>query len=185
MNVENMLYESDLIYDSLKGDRYISIGGGNENGRFTLSGLAALDAAISANRFSNYKGLVYDLEIGDSGLTSALRSSFALAKSKGLVVIVTVSHSLPYDIPDATTVMAEVLSSVDVDYVSPQLYTSGTEAGNDYAITQGYEWTNYVNCVPKVIPSIVQASYYDDAVTYFGNVGSGITLHGFIQWKYV
>lgn len=185
MNVESMLVESNGIFDNLKGDKYITFGGGNQNGRFTLAGIQGVDTAIKAGRFNAYKGLVYDLEIGDSGLTPALLSSFSLARSKGFVVIVTVSHSLPYDIADARTVMAGVLSSSNVDYVSPQLYTFGTEARNDYAITQGYEWTNYVNCVPKVVPSIVQAPYYDDAVRFFANVGSGIPLHGFIQWKAV
>lgn len=183
MDVDNMLSESNAIFDRLVGDRYITFGGGNENGRFTLARIQAIDNAIKAGRFDAYKGLVYDLEIGNSGLTPALLVSFSLAKSKGFVVVVTVSHSLPYHIPDAMTVMSTVLSSAYVDYVSPQLYSWGTEPSNDYAITGGYEWTNYVDCVPKVVPSIVEASYYKDAKNYFAGVGSGISLHGFFQWK--
>lgn len=185
MNVDNMLQESSLVYPNLHGSKYISFGGGNYNGRFTATRLAAIDAAMRAGRFSAYAGLVYDVEVGDSGLTPALLSSLRLAKELGFETVVTVSHSAPYGIADAHTVMDAVLQSEGVDYVSPQLYTSGYEAANDYAISQGYAWGNYVarRGNVKVIVSIVDRSYYADAQRFFGDLG--IELSGFIQWRQV
>lgn len=180
-DVQNALSDSGNVYDSLKGTKYISFGGGNANGRFSLAGIAGIDAAISGGLLSGYSGIVYDVEEGDSGLAAAFANSFSLAKSFGFSVVVTVSHSAPYGIADAHTLMGTFLSSPNIDYISPQLYTSGTEASNDYDISSGYGWDNYRNSNPAVVVSIVRASYYDDAVGYFNNIG--VPLSGYIQWE--
>lgn len=182
-NVDNALADSANVYASLKGSKYISFGGGNANGAFSQSGLAGIDAAISGGRLSDYSGIVYDVEEGDSGLTDAFLASFALAKANGFTVFVTVSHSAPYGISDAAVLMDSFLSSANIDYISPQLYTSGTESSNDYAITSssGYGWEHYANSQPAVVVSIVRASMYADAVSYFQ--GIGVSLAGYVQWE--
>lgn len=185
MDVDNILSESNRVYDTLRGEKYVSFGGGNENGHITTTRLAAIDSAMRAGRFDQYVGVVYDIETGDTGLTGQILQSLRLAKSRGLKTVVTVSHSAPYGFPDAHSVMNAVLQSRNVDYISPQLYTQGTEPANDYDISQGYRWENYVKRAKnvKVIVSIVDRTYYADAQRFFGNLG--IALSGFIQWKQV
>lgn len=185
MNVDNILSQSSKVYDVLYGQKYVSFGGGTEAGRITAARLAAIDSAMEAGRFDQYVGVVYDVETGDSGLTGQLLQSLKLAKGRGFKTVVTVSHSAPYGIADAHTVMNGILQSEDVDYVSPQLYTKGTEPENDYDISQGYQWENYVNRADnvKIIVTIVDRTYYADAQRFFGDLG--VTLIGFIQWRQV
>lgn len=181
LDVDNILDESNRIYDTLTGEKYVAFGGGNSYGHLSSAKLQAIDTAISSGRFNRYDGFVYDIEIGDNALASALLSSFSTAKRHGFVVIVTVSHSAPYGINDAANIMDAILACDDVDYISPQLYTSGSEATNDYNITQGYGWEKYTAAKPFVIPSIVHRSYYEDARVFFSR--KGIRVHGFIQWQ--
>ncbi|CDF41072.1 unnamed protein product [Chondrus crispus] len=179
-NARTALDRSKKVYRTLKGDKYIAFGGGTEPGRFTRAGIASINAVISGGLLSGYSGIVYDVEAGDSGLRGDFARSFALAKSYDFSVVVTVSHSAPYGIEDAGTLMDSFLSSRNIDYISPQLYTGGTEFSNDYSISSGYGWYKYQNSYPRVVVSIVQARLYDDAFKYFRNIR--IPLSGYIQW---
>ena len=180
-DVTNAIQESKKVDNTLKGDKYISFGGGNANGRMSAAGLSNINSAIKDGRLRGYAGIVYDVEEGDSGLAQAFTESFRTAKSNGFKVIVTVSHSQPYGISDAGQLMSTFLKSEYVDYLSPQLYTSGTEASNDYAITNGYVWENYRGSRPGIVVSIVRASLFEDAKKFFAN--KGVTVVGFIQWE--
>lgn len=179
VDVDRALSTSAPKYDGLVGMKYISIGGGNANGRWTVAALDKLDAAIEDGRLSEYAGICYDIEEGDSGLAARFEDSFATAKSHGLSVLVTVSHSVPYGFADNVAVMDTILSSGNVDYVSPMLYSNGLEEINDYTAI-GYDWDNYANRGPKVVVSITKSSLYDDAVSEFS--GIGVSLAGFIVW---
>lgn len=179
-NVDTALTESIGVKNSLVGDKYISLGGGAEStGSFTASFLSEINTAIADGRFDDYDGLAYDVEVGDSGLSADFASSFAAAKAKGFKVLVTVSHSAPYGISDAATLMQGFISDDNIDYLSPQLYTTGEESSNDYADPL-LSWTEFAAAKAKIIPSIVKAAYYPDAVTYFET--QGVTLEGYIQW---
>ena len=98
----------------------------------------------------------------------------------GLLVLVTVSHSRPYGISDGDLLMKSIIADPNVDYLSPQLYSTGNEVSNDYA-NVGTFWYQYKASTARIVPSIVAASYYPDAVRYFA--AQGITLTGYIQWK--
>ena len=95
-------------------------------------------------------------------------------------VLVTVSHSSPYDFSDGSTLMAMILSNVNVTYISPQLYSSGTETANDYTAV-GVPWSAYVGSPAMFVPSIVQSGLYPSAQTYFSAIN--ITTAGYIQWQ--
>jgi len=168
------------IKNSLPGNKYISIGGGNSAGSWTSSVLSSVTSNINSNAFSGYQGIVFDVEQGDSGLASAFETAFAAAKGKGLEVLVTTSHSAPYGMTDAYSLMTNFLGSSNIDYISPQLYSSGTESQNDYTTSQGVGWNLYQNIHAKVVPSIVTSSYYSSAQSYFS--GQGVTLSGYLQW---
>ena len=94
--ISDVLANCVSIKSQLPGKKYLSFGGGNAAGTWKLSALTSLTTGINANQLSGWDGIVYDIEEGDSGLASAFAASFAAAKSKGLYVLVTVSHSQPY-----------------------------------------------------------------------------------------
>lgn len=94
-------------------------------------------------------------------------------------VLVTVSHSDPFGVGDKSTLMKSFFASDNIDYLSPQLYTSGKETANDYDAV-GIQFSDYANSNAKVVPSIVRAEHYEDAVAYFNE--QGVNLAGYIQW---
>ena len=52
-------------------------------------------------------------------------------------MLVTTSHQAPYGFSDGADVMRAIFASPDVDYVSPELYTTGDETANDFALSKG------------------------------------------------
>jgi hypothetical protein len=79
--------------------------------------------------------------------------------------------------------MRSFLSNANIDYISPQLYTSGEESSNDYSTIGGVQWKEYANAKGAVVPSIVKASMYSNAQSYFANFR--VTTKGYIQWAQV
>jgi hypothetical protein len=138
---------------------------------------------INAGKFGAYHGIVFDVEEGDSGLASAFAKCFQSCQNHNLRVMVTVSHSAPYGISDAASLMDSIFHDKNVNFLSPQLYTSGEEGGNDFQTTAGVQWSSYAswNTKAAVIPSIVKASYYGDAAGYLGT--QGVNTQGFVQWS--
>ena len=180
VDVSTALQQSSATAAKIPVAKYLSVGGGNSAGSFTLDALNAITAAIQANQLSGYAGICYDVEEGTTGLASAFAQSFAAAKAAGLKVFVTVSHSQPYAIGDASSLMQSFFSDGNIDYISPQLYTTGTESSNDYTAV-GTSWSAYASSKAAIVPSIVCASYYADAVNYFSS--QSVTLSGYIEWS--
>ncbi|WP_282130567.1 LysM peptidoglycan-binding domain-containing protein [Pseudoalteromonas aliena] len=169
------------IESTLVGSKFICFGGGNEKGAFNGDILNDITNAIEAGKLQAYDGIAFDIEEGDSGLADYFQTAFKTAKQIGFQVFVTVSHSAPYGIADAKELMAVLLADENIDYISPQLYTTGSEDGNDYDTSQGVTWKDYANCKAAVVPSIVKSEYYTSAQTYFKQ--QGVTLSGYIQWQ--
>jgi len=172
---------SQPIIGKLLGSKYISLGGGNANGHWTGAVLQKIASACNAGKFKGYTGIAFDIEEGDSGLSGAFRTAFTACKSKGLKILITVSHSAPYGISDASALMQSFFSNKNIDYFSPQLYTSGSEGANDYSTAGGVPWSQYKSVSGRVIPSIVGGTYYADAQKYFAKLG--ITTVGYVQWS--
>ena len=104
-----------------------------------------------------------------------------------LQVMVTTSHSAPYE---ATSDEARIglvdswVRSSNIDYLSPQLYTTGGEGAEFAASTGqlgdvGYE--HYVGAKAKFVPSIVSEDQVDEVREYFAE--KGIEVAGFVQWQ--
>lgn len=177
------LADSAAALSGLEGVKYITLGGGNDKGRFTAQDLDKINAAITGGQFAAYGGIAYDVENGDSGLASAFQGSFALAKANGFQVLVTVSHTAPYGIGDADALMAAFFQDANIDFLSPQLYTNGDETANDYQITSGttVTWAQYAKARAAVIPSIVTASLYPDAQQVLAS--QGVNTQGYVVWN--
>jgi hypothetical protein len=182
VDADQALSDSSSIYPKLVGQKYLSIGGGNGNGHFTAASLSKVSTYCGNGKFNGYQGIAFDIEEGDSGLSSAFANAFSACKSAGFKVLITTSHSAPYGIGDASTLMQSFFQNANnIDYMSPQLYSSGTEGSNDYTTGSGVTWAQYKPFSGKLIPSVVAASYYWDSQSYFGNLG--ITTVGYVQWS--
>ena len=184
-DVTNALADSLPIFNSLSGKKILSIGGGNSVGRFTSAVLTNLNNAIIAGKLVGYDGICYDIEEGDSGLAQAFSTSFTIAKQYKFIVFVTTSHSAPYGITDKVDLMTSFFSNPNIDILSPQLYTFGTESANDYA-WDGTPWSAYASAKAAIVPSIVSASMYADAQNFFASPsrsGTSFQIQGYVQWK--
>ena len=164
---DQAISDSASVYPKLTGDKYISIGGGDNDGKWTSSWVRKVSEYCSSGKFSGYVGVVLDIEIGDSGLASDFADAFSACKSQNYKVLVTVSNSAPYAIDDAATLMRSFFPNKNIDYLSPQLYSSGNEKSNDYSTNAGVQYTEWAKAVAQVIPSIVTSSLYSDAKSVF------------------
>ena len=140
----------------------LSYGGGNALGAWSLAAVQAvansanLDAVIALN----YDGIVIDAEeyaSGQSVTVAQWNDMFAAIKAKGLLLIVTIPHFSPYGMSNGNELVADWLSNPLIDFLSPQLYTSGTEPQNDWV---GFSQA-WVTASTPIAPSIVQESYDD------------------------
>lgn len=180
-DIDKALQQSTHVYTSIPDSKYIALGGGNSSGAFDAASLQAVTDAISAGRFAPFAGIAYDVEEGSPGLGAAFSASFEAARQQGLKVLVTISHSAPYGISDARALMQSFFADANIDFLSPQLYTTGFETQNDYATSHDVTWDMYAAAKARVIPSIVNAGMYADAQAHFAQ--QGVTLSGFVQWS--
>ncbi|NOH71190.1 LysM peptidoglycan-binding domain-containing protein [Vibrio pectenicida] len=174
---------SNNVKDNLIGEKYLAFGGGGVEGKFTGQALDEINTAIKEEQIKSYHGIAYDIEIADAGLNDQFSMSFSLAKKLGYKVLVTVSHSAPYDDSDRDSLMSSFFANEDIDILSPQLYSSGSEPANNFSITSGsnIRWQDYASAKAKIVPSIVHDSYYPSAKQKFKTYG--VELAGYIQWK--
>jgi len=180
------LSDSAGVYNDLAGTKYISIGGGNANGSFSLERLQDLVGLINSGSFEGWHGIALDVEeCSETGLASAFLKATAAAKAKGFDTMVTVSHSAPYGCTDASELMSTFFADSNTDYVSPQLYSSGAESSPDFAETTdaGVPWSQYVGMRAKLIPSVVDGTHYSATRDFFAALG--VPVAGYVQWKTV
>ena len=180
-DIATALSNSEAIFDTLPPAKFLSLGGGNTSGHWTAETLQANLEAINNGNIGEYWGVVFDCEEGDAGLAEDFEACFAALKTLGKQVIVTVSHTSPYGFPDAEDFMTAILSSKNIDYLSPQLYTNGNEPSNDYEAGV-VQWSQWASTGIAIAPSIVTANLYPDAQAWFKE-NLNITLDGFIQWE--
>lgn len=60
--------ESSGVKSKLPGIKFISLGGGDSDGRFTKSIVQSITSSINSGAFNGYAGIAYDIEEGDSNL---------------------------------------------------------------------------------------------------------------------
>jgi hypothetical protein len=118
---------------------------------------------------------VFDIEhvIGSFySMDFSFKNAFAKANEAGLAVVITTSHSGPYqtDSPqDAVDFVKSWVKDPNVDVISPQLYSSGyeTEPDFDETSTAGLSWTLYIDSVARIVPSIIDERHYPEVQAYF------------------
>jgi len=181
-DVDQALSASAQVVNSLVGVKYISAGGGNDNGKFTSARLDGWVNAINSGKLSAYGGVALDVEeCASSGLASGFLRVTAAAKAKGMQTIVTVSHSAPYGCSDKVALMNAFFGDSNTDYLSPQLYTSGNEASPDFT-ADAVSWESYAGAHASLIPSIVNGGHFAATSSYFAS--KGLTVKGYVQWAH-
>eukprot|EP01063_Lacrimia_lanifica_P012715 TRINITY_DN193_c0_g1_i1.p1 TRINITY_DN193_c0_g1~~TRINITY_DN193_c0_g1_i1.p1 ORF type:complete len:246 (+),score=89.48 TRINITY_DN193_c0_g1_i1:53-790(+) len=176
----------------LKGKKVVTVGGGNGAGTFNVANINKITAGIGAVQKANYTGIIFDVEEVSgpaADVNVAFGKAFAAAKKAGLTVAITMSHSAPYacDTPaDAVAMVKAWAADTNVDILSPQLYSSGSEAKPEFAetnscVAQGCTWDLYAPFKGVFAPSIVDAAQYDEVKSFFAK--KGIPTGGFIEWR--
>ena len=176
----------------LLGDHFLTVGGGNSAGLFTEQTLKAVTAKADAIKAAGYGGIMYDVEevIGPSStMVPLFTESFAAMKKAGLVVAVTTSHSAPYqcDTPqDAVDFVKAWCADSNLDVISPQLYSSGSESAPELVPTNsckdaGCTFDLYTSCKAEIAPSIVEPSHYPATKDFFSTSVSRATK-GYFMW---
>lgn len=178
---------------ALAGEKWLTVGGGNSAGTFNARSLSSIENSADYIKNSTlYAGVLFDVEIvygSNATIVDAFSAAFAGLKEGGLKVAVTTSHSAPYmtDTPEvAVDLVKSWVKDTNIDFLSPQLYSSGNEGAPDFAETnnckaEGCTWDLYVGMIPKMVPSLVEESHYTATQTFFAN--KGITTEGFFQWR--
>eukprot|EP01059_Diplonema_ambulator_P012390 TRINITY_DN226_c0_g1_i1.p1 TRINITY_DN226_c0_g1~~TRINITY_DN226_c0_g1_i1.p1 ORF type:complete len:702 (+),score=243.62 TRINITY_DN226_c0_g1_i1:102-2108(+) len=182
-NLDNALDESRPVDGQ---PTLISIGGGNRHGKWTNDVLQSINVTfLSKVQAAGYTGVAFDVEECEGVIHPTMfTSTFARVKAAGLKVLVTISHSAPYGCLNKVELMHAFIADTNVDYLSPQLYTSGTEQHPDFTAVH-VPWTAYEKMPPSMqfVPSIVVDSQYPEVVSYYANLS--VPLTGFVQWEQV
>lgn len=111
---------ADWCCPELAGSKLITLGGGNAAGQFTVDALKAIQSDLHLIPEANYSGVVFDVEeaVGNGeDLKEAFEETFLATKKMGLEVIITTSHSAPYQTDDAS--IAVDLVKVSLQSVCP------------------------------------------------------------------
>lgn len=191
--IDDYSFDSESCCPALAGVGMLSLGGGNANGRFTVNALTDdISKNMAAIAAAGYGGVCFDIEeaAGSSAdLIPAFTAAFAAAKAENLFVQVTSSHSAPY-LTDSAEVAVDLIklfcSDSNVDEISPQLYSSGTETEPDFGETSscveaGCTWELYQGCTANFVPSLVDETHLAATSDYF-STNYGIDVAGFYQW---
>jgi len=184
-NPAQALSESEPHRSSLVGSKWIDAGGGNKNGRWNAQVLSQWESSIVSGALKAWAGIVFDVEeCYSEGLAKNFASVLRAAKAAGMETLVTVSHSAPYGCTDAFTLMQSFFSSADVDYLSPQLYTSGSEAVPDFTPNHAANWSAWTGAKGRFVPSVgcnaLKKGGYANVTQYFRKLN--ITTTGYLVW---
>ena len=111
--------------------KLLNLGGGTETGIWNLSDFDYINSKLSAIKSAGWDGLCFDVEVCPPNVSfvEAFKDCFAKCKQAKLIVFVTMSHLVPYACKtgagQGTDLVSAWISDPNIDYISPQLYSSG------------------------------------------------------------
>ena len=168
-----------------EGLKILCYGGGNEAGGWNTAHIADISAQSNINFLidNGYDGVMFDIEQYDSSTTnippSTFNGMFQTIKDANLYVFVTISHFAPYGMENAEDLVENWLQNSLIDYLIPQLYTTGYELSNDFTNFN----SAFLSSVPKIAPAIVSEPLY--SVTYETVTSKLPNSKGFFVWNNV
>jgi hypothetical protein len=167
-------------YKITSGKKILNLGGGLDTGKWSdPSELEYVVSRLSDIKSNGWDGLCFDVEVcvPNVDFIKAFQDCFAACKRNGLMVIVTMSHTLPYDCQTGTGQGVDLVNSWinddNIDYISPQLYSAGDKMElSDLSI--------FKNIQNKIIPAI---PYETDWDTLKNSSFININPKGYIIWN--
>jgi len=157
--------------------KLLNLGGGAETGIWNLSDFDYINSKLSAIKSAGWDGLCFDVEVCPPNVSfvEAFKDCFAKCKQAKLIVFVTMSHLVPYACKtgagQGTDLVSAWISDSNIDYISPQLYTSGDTL-------EPSPLTQFVTVRDKILPSIPFESDFDGLAAK-----TGLDCPGYITWK--
>lgn len=156
-------------------EKFLNLGGGLETGIWQLTDFDYINSQLSNIKSKGWTGLCFDIEVCTPGVSfvNAFANCFAKCKAVGLKVLVTMSHTIPYQCQSGSGQGMDLVNSwikdANIDYLSPQLYTEGhTLEPTDLSM--------FSTAIAKIVPSIP----YD---TDWNNIQNlGIVPAGYLAW---
>lgn len=109
----------------------------------TVSGTGSVSYSIQPTVFGQYNCLIFDVELGDSGLqTSDIDNLLTYVKLlfPQMLIILNIAHTCSWNIPEVTQ---GLLSSTNIDYVSPIMYTYMFGTTNEYCPNSNLSWSGF------------------------------------------
>ena len=191
-----------------RGAQFLALGGGRSEVAWNvdaLSGFVDGGPELEAIKDAGFAGVCFDIEEtnGDRELILAFERAFAALRQAGLEVMVSTSHSAPYHartssnearatpslldefrrvVAFKTSLVESWVNSDDVGYISPQLFTMGSEPSPDLQPTAGVGYELYKHAKPRFMPSIVSAEHTEEVKQFFAAMG--VRVDGVIQWQH-
>jgi len=186
-------------YNRLKGDKWLSVGGGNcKDSSGSINAWTTDLIAKVINKIGDikkgYQGILFDIEVdgqscgaGDAPSGAAFEKAFKAAHDANMKVIASFSHSEPYKMANADDIAKTSLGSSHVHYVSPQMYgcghlnTGSTSGGNVH-------WNDYsiAKRQGKILPSLEIShplpSNEDAQMKELGSWDSAFAKNGILAW---
>jgi chitinase len=168
--------------ENLHGRKYLAVGGANVNGHLSVETLKKFEENVGYIKDAGFAGVAFDIEHTErEGLyIPAMEEAFKACKKNHLKVLVTVSHSAPIVSRSPGNIVDAWVKSDNIDYLSPQLYSTGKEKGPQFDISNRVQWQRWKGAKAAIIPSIVDATHWPKARDFFQN--AGIPVKGYLQW---
>ena len=161
------------------GKKFLNLGGGLESGIWNVSDLDYINQKLTEIKRAGWDGLCFDVEVCTPNVSfvDAFKNCFAKCKQAGLKVLVTMSHTNPYQCQTGAGQGMDLVNSwindSNVDYISPQLYSSGDSL-------EPSNLSMFKSVENKIVPSIPDVPDWDGL-----NTKTGINNAGYIIWKQI
>lgn len=140
-----VLGQCNGMYNLMVGIKCACLGGGTL--QYTSDIIAEQKLAIENNEFYNYDILCFDIESYDNTATPELFNDlFKSASERNYIVIITTSHTAPYNAPNlssAKQLMTSFFNSPYIDCITPQLYSNDIGVTNEYAANAAVSWEEF------------------------------------------
>lgn len=161
------------------GKKFLNLGGGIESGIWNITDFDYINQKLPDIKKAGWDGLCFDVEVcpPDVSFVDAFKNCFAKCKQAGLQVLVTMSHTNPYECHTGAGQGMDLvnawISDSNIDYISPQLYSKGD-------VLEPSDLSMFKSVESKILPSVPNVSDWDGL-----NSKTGINNAGYIIWQQI
>jgi hypothetical protein len=161
------------------GKKILDLGGGLSTGTWNgQSDFDYINSKLAELKKAGWDGLCFDVEVCTPNIdfVKLFADCFAKCKAAGLMVIVTMSHLVPWSCQQGSgqgmNLINAWINDKNIDYISPQLYTQGTTLE-----------TTDLSALKSIQNKVLPAIPYDTDWAKLNINNIGITPGGYIIWN--